>query len=157
MEQAEEPGAPFSIVAAVRDAIAASQHQLERPVELRVGTGAERVEGFGTRHLFTQVMVELIRNAVQASGPQVRVSIEVDHDGAKVSIAVSDDGPGVLEADRERIFRRGVTLRPDGTGQGLADARDIVRDMSGDIRVEGGTGGGARFVVTLPSHTQETT
>lgn len=157
MEQAEEPGALFSIVAAVRDAIAASQHQLERPVELRVGTGAERIEVFGTRHLFTQVMIELCRNAVQAGGPRVQVSIEVDHDGAKVSIAISDDGPGVLEADRERIFRRGVTLRPHGTGQGLADARDIVRDMSGDIRVEDGAGGGTRFVVTLPCHTQETT
>lgn len=152
MEQAEEPGAPFRIVAAVRDAIAASQHQLERSIELHTGAGVDHAEVFGTRDLMTQVLVELIRNAVQAGGPRVLVTISVDHDGATVSIAISDDGPGVPRGDQERIFRRGVTLRPGGTGQGLADARDIVRDMSGEISAVDGPGGGARFVVTLPSH-----
>lgn len=157
MEQAEEPGAPFSIVAAVRDAIAASQPQLERPISLSVGRGVDGVEALGSRDLFTQAMAELIRNAVQAGGPRVRVSVEVEQDGAKVTIVISDDGPGVPPADRDRIFRRGVTSRPGGTGQGLANVRDIVQDMSGDIRVEEGAGGGARFVVTLPSHIKEAT
>lgn len=155
MEQAEEPGAPFSVVAAVRDAIAASQHQLEQPVDLRIGPDVDRIEVFGRRELFTQVIVELIRNAVQVGGPRVRVAIEVEHEGARVMILICDDGPGIPVADRERIFQRGVTLRAGGTGQGLADVRDIVLDMSGDIRVEAGASGGARFVITLPSHSRE--
>jgi signal transduction histidine kinase len=69
---------------------------------------------------------------------------------------VTDTGPGVPEADRQRIFERFVqveerTHRPrSGTGLGLAIAHEIVTHHGGRLWVESGPEGGARFVFTLP-------
>jgi signal transduction histidine kinase len=74
-----------------------------------------------------------------------------------VTLVVADDGPGVPEQQRERIFERFVRLDESrhtdsgGAGLGLAIARDIARDHGGDIEVGERDGGGARFVVTLPA------
>jgi signal transduction histidine kinase len=61
---------------------------------------------------------------------------------------VADDGPGIPEAERERVFESGVSS--DGGGHGLYVARTIVDTLDGDIRVEESELGGAAFVVELP-------
>jgi two-component system sensor histidine kinase KdpD len=73
----------------------------------------------------------------------------------RVELRVVDHGPGIPEAERERVFdqfyrlgRNGRTP-PDSTGMGLAISRGIVEALGGTIRVEGTPGGGATFVVSL--------
>ncbi|MET9627314.1 HAMP domain-containing sensor histidine kinase [Lentzea sp. NPDC006480] len=107
------------------------------------------VVGDGQR--LAQVLVNLVDNARQASGPQGVVRISVDSFG----FVVSDNGPGVPEAERERIFDRLVRLddardrRSGGSGLGLAIARGVVRAHGGDLICEP-SAGGAVFRVFLP-------
>jgi signal transduction histidine kinase len=77
--------------------------------------------------------------------------------GERVYLAVDDAGPGIPEAERERIwepFYRGaaaVRASSTGTGIGLAVVRDLVERHGGQARVEQSRRGGARFVVELPA------
>lgn len=107
------------------------------------------VVGDGQR--LAQVLVNLVDNARQATGPGGVVRIHVDPNG----FTVSDNGPGVPEADRERIFDRLVRLddardrRSGGSGLGLAIARGVVRAHGGELTCEP-SAGGAVFRVVLP-------
>jgi two-component system, NtrC family, nitrogen regulation sensor histidine kinase NtrY len=105
--------------------------------------------------LIRRVLANLVENAVQAIEPTgqlpaVRIAIaEGDH---AACLFIDDNGPGVAEEARERIFDPYVTTKEHGTGLGLAIVRKIVLDHGGDVRVapEPSPLGGARFVVTLP-------
>ncbi|MDX8037465.1 HAMP domain-containing sensor histidine kinase [Lentzea sp. BCCO 10_0856] len=107
------------------------------------------VVGDGQR--LAQVLANLVDNARQATGPGGAVRIRVDVTG----FTVSDDGPGVPEGERERIFDRLVRLddardrRSGGSGLGLAIARGVVRAHGGELTCEP-SGRGAVFRVVLP-------
>lgn len=105
--------------------------------------------------LFT-VLSHLMHNAI-AFCPPGREVIEIEagevrmpdgQDG--ISIAISDNGPGVEEKNREKIFEPFFTLRPDGTGLGLAIVRQTIEEHHGSITVDSGRRGGARFTIQLP-------
>ena len=83
----------------------------------------------------------LFRNAVEHAGPAVAVTVAATPEG----FAVADDGPGVPEADRERVFESGVTDAADGTGFGLAIVRAIAESHGWTASVTRGAEGGARF------------
>ncbi|GLY54691.1 HAMP domain-containing sensor histidine kinase [Lentzea sp. NBRC 102530] len=108
------------------------------------------VVGDGQR--LAQVLANLVDNARQATGPTGTVRIRVDLTG----FTVSDNGPGVPDAERERIFDRLVRLddardrRSGGSGLGLAIARGVVRAHGGDLTCEP-SASGAVFRVRLPA------
>ena len=95
-----------------------------------------------------QVIANVIANAVEAGPPPVRVAVEASRDGLVIDIA--DRGPGVPEAERERIFEPFVTKKTRGTGLGLAIARRIVMLHGGTIVVGDAPGGGALFHIVIP-------
>ncbi|MGW5381779.1 sensor histidine kinase [Nocardia sp. NPDC003963] len=105
----------------------------------------------GSRSQIGRVLGNLVDNAQRHAATAVRVTLK--RRGGRAVLAVADDGPGVPEADRERIFQRFVRLddarsRDDGgAGLGLAIVRDVVQRHEGTIRVESADSGGARFVV----------
>jgi signal transduction histidine kinase len=86
-----------------------------------------------------------------------RVSFTLTEARGTAILTVTDDGPGIPEADRERVFERFArvdearTAAAGGTGLGLAIAREIVVRHRGTIAVDPDGAGGARFVVTLPT------
>ncbi|MFA9565804.1 MAG: sensor histidine kinase, partial [Acidimicrobiales bacterium] len=104
-------------------------------------------------------MARLVRNLLNnaARHARQRVTIALKQDDGVVRLVVEDDGSGVPEHDRERIFDRFTrldearTASTGGTGLGLAIARDIAVAHGGSIRCETALGGGARFVVELPA------
>jgi PAS domain S-box-containing protein len=99
-----------------------------------------------------EVITNLLDNALKYGGPSDPIDVDVRADGARVSFAVRDRGPGIAPDQRERIFQpfeRGDTKMP-GVGLGLHVAREIVLLHGGRIAVEAPDDGGARFVVTLP-------
>ena len=65
--------------------------------------------------------------------------------------SVADDGPGVSESLRGRIFEPFFSTWPGGRGLGLAISRDVLRDHGGTVTCEERTGGGALFVMCVPS------
>jgi signal transduction histidine kinase len=108
----------------------------------------------GSRDELTRLARNLLENAERHAATTVRVELATD-DG-HVRLVVADDGPGVPEADRERIFDRFARLddarsrASGGTGLGLAIVKDIAEHHGGTVRLDG-SAGGARFVVQLPS------
>lgn len=133
------------------DAIGLVQPQAtERNVGLEQ-EGVGELAARGQARAVTQILVNLIGNAVRHSpdGGIVRVTLSV---GDAASVTVSDQGPGVAEADRERIFERFEQAEPrgEGAGLGLAISRRLARSMGGDIRLDSAAGEGARFTLTLP-------
>jgi signal transduction histidine kinase len=71
-------------------------------------------------------------------------------DASQVTLHITDTGPGVAPEHRESIFNPFFTTRDEGTGLGLAISHELVRRHDGELRLGDG-GGGATFVVTLPT------
>jgi nitrogen fixation/metabolism regulation signal transduction histidine kinase len=106
------------------------------------------------RTLFRRVLANLVENATQAAqavGKTPEILLHAEPRDGRAAILVDDNGPGVPEAERERIFDPYVTHREGGTGLGLAIVRKIVIDHGGDVTVVSSPQGGARFIVELPS------
>lgn len=99
-----------------------------------------------------QILVNLLGNAVRHSPDKGTVALIVEQRGNLAAATVADEGPGVAEADQERIFERyeRVGDAPGGTGLGLAISRRLARSMGGDIQLQSAPGEGARFTLTLP-------
>jgi two-component system sensor histidine kinase HydH len=98
---------------------------------------------------FQQVVTNLVENALQstADGP---VEVRVGEEAGRLVVEVRDRGPGVPEADRDRIFEPFVTTRAKGVGLGLAVARQIVALHQGSLVVLDAPGGGACFRLEIP-------
>jgi C4-dicarboxylate-specific signal transduction histidine kinase len=99
-----------------------------------------------------QVFTNLLQNALDAvsetPNPEVRVAVSTKNDF--VEVAVTDNGPGIAPAVREKLFEPYVTGKAHGTGLGLAIARNIVVEHGGSIECVHHEGSGARFLVALP-------
>jgi two-component system sensor histidine kinase FlrB len=103
-----------------------------------------------SREALVGAVLNLVTNALQAAGPNATVDVDSRLDGQMAEIRVTDNGPGVPAALRQRIFEPFFTSRPDGTGLGLAVVRSVVEAHGGDVRLDSSDGAGARFVLRLP-------
>ena len=101
-----------------------------------------------------QVFLNLLRNAYEAVGEGGRISIALTAgtgpEGRTYLVRVADDGCGIPEKDRENIFEPFFSTKSSGFGLGLANARKLVEQHGGSIRVAAKRGKGSAFVVTLP-------
>ncbi len=128
----------------------------ERGVLLEVDAPAP-APAMADRDRLVQLLLILVDNAVDHSPRGTTVTVRVARAGGSVNLQVDDQGPGIPEKERERIFEpftrlKGTTRHGSGgTGLGLAIARRIANAMGGTIRAESPAGGGARFAVTLPA------
>ena len=97
-----------------------------------------------------EVFENLFSNSVEHGRPDVTVRLGTlsDDAGAVTGFFVADDGPGIPEEERERIFERGYTTSADGTGFGLAIVADIVEAHGWALSVAASEFGGARFEIT---------
>ncbi|MGH7434946.1 MAG: ATP-binding protein, partial [Polyangiaceae bacterium] len=111
------------------------------------------------RQMLRRVVVNLVRNAVEAVRPpssssearRGQVLVRAERRGDGVSIVVEDDGPGVPDDARERVFDPYVTTKSEGTGLGLSIVKKIVVEHRGWITAgKSERLGGAAFVVGLP-------
>jgi signal transduction histidine kinase len=123
----------------LRDALAGRELEIKVPADAALRCDTDQV---------TQILVNLVANAIDAGGPRGRVGViwGVDDEGAE--LVVWDDGAG-FETDPSQLFSAWFTTKPRGTGLGLAITQRIVRAHGWGIdavRVEGRT----RFVVTIP-------
>jgi len=100
--------------------------------------------------LATQVILALLHNAVEATPPGGRIRLGAQADGEQVALRVSDSGPGIPADLRDKVFEPFFSTRADGTGLGLAVARQIAEAHGGSLRAGTPAGGGAEFTLRLP-------
>jgi len=147
-----------SLEAAVRGVVEALSPLAEergQRVDVRLAPEAARARFHPLR--IEQVLTNLLSNAIRFAPKGGRIEVttrRVAKAGAEhVEVAVSDDGPGVPAADRERIFLpwvRGGAQSDGGLGLGLAICKHLVEAHGGTIAVGESALGGARFAFTLP-------
>jgi len=103
-----------------------------------------------------QILFNLVGNAVKFTH-RGRVVVTVDWDGECLIFAVKDTGPGIAEADQQRIFEpfeqidSGSTREQGGSGLGLAICRDMARVIGGTVRLDSEDGAGATFTLSVPA------
>lgn len=98
-----------------------------------------------------QVLVNVLQNALDALGnrPDPRIELTISRDGDRLHLTVADNGPGITNALADRIFHPFVTGRPGGLGLGLGIARDIMRELGGELEPAPSPLGGAAFLISM--------
>jgi len=101
---------------------------------------------------FKRVIINLVGNAIQAMQNKGKVDIRIEHDirSNRVSIDIADDGPGIRDEDKEKLFLPYFSTKKDGTGLGLAIASKVVTDHRGYIRIRDNSPRGTIFSIELP-------
>lgn len=117
--------------------------------EIRCDGDNTTIEGYydPLRRAFSNVL----RNAVEACDGRGTITVAIGRQHGRLRVALSDDGPGVPEATREKIFEPYYTEKGDGTGLGLAIVRQTIEQHHGTIAVTDTAGGGATFLVIFPA------
>ncbi len=97
-----------------------------------------------------QAIVNVVRNAIEASPFGGTVVVELGGRDRGAAVAVRDQGPGIAAADRDAVFAPFFTTKERGTGLGLAIAREFTEAHGGRLWVEPAPQGGSMFVIWLP-------
>ncbi|MBE7209933.1 MAG: hybrid sensor histidine kinase/response regulator, partial [Gluconacetobacter diazotrophicus] len=144
---------------AIETVLALLAHRIGAEMEVRLALRAPAVLRCQPA-LLNQVVMNIVGNAADAlhghevsagaSGKVIEVASRMD--GGIYEISISDNGPGIPDAVRERVFEPFFTTKPvgAGTGLGLSIAWSVVRANGGTIEVERSASGGARFVIRVP-------
>ncbi|WP_251330914.1 hybrid sensor histidine kinase/response regulator [Haloplanus pelagicus] len=109
----------------------------------------------GDRSRLKQLLENLVRNSVEHGSTTNRTESDDSVEPLTVTVGtmdggfyVEDDGPGIPDADRERVFDPGVSTAEDGTGFGLSIVEQVAEAHGWTVRITDGTRGGTRFEIT---------
>ncbi|MCB2227243.1 MAG: PAS domain S-box protein [Desulfarculaceae bacterium] len=119
-------------------------------VELSLNKDEELPRVMADNDRLSQVLINLINNAVQAAGEGAKVEVALMANGNGVKLEVRDDGPGLDPAHLEEIFTPFFTTKSGGTGLGLPVARRIIEEHGGSIELANREGGGTIARILLP-------
>ena len=104
----------------------------------------------GVRDYLTQVVLNLVLNAVDATDDQGHIQVAAPVEDGWLVLTVADDGRGISIADRCRLFQPFFTTKAHGTGLGLFISRQILEDYAGTLSFRSEPGEGSTFFVRLP-------
>lgn len=146
------------LAAIVEQALDANRtYGAERKVSLSLTSALPAVEVRVDSQRLMQVFSNLLSNAIKYSPECGTVGVSVEPHGKSVRVTITDNGPGIPEKFRSRIFQKfsqadsSDTRQKGGTGLGLAITRELVVRMSGQIGFDSEEGKGARFFFELPT------
>jgi two-component system sensor kinase FixL len=126
----------------------------ERGITVRLQTAARLPAVLVDKIQIQQVIVNLMRNAVEAMEQSARRELTLEAtlaaEGGPVIVRVVDTGPGLAPDVANRLFQPFVTTKPQGMGVGLSICRSIVEGHGGTLVAESSPGGGTVFSFTLP-------
>lgn len=141
----------------VNDALVAvtpSAHGRKQTIELAMSASLPNV--YVDADMLRRVLINLIENAIKYSPFKGQMLLTTEAAGDFVRISIQDDGPGIPEGDRERVFDKFTRLKnsknewPSGLGVGLAFCKLAVQAHGGKIWVEAAPERGSKFIFTLP-------
>jgi signal transduction histidine kinase len=127
----------------------------EKKLDFKVDAPKEMPKGHGDERRLTQVILNLVGNAIKFTD-QGEVVIRATSSNGSFTVAVKDTGPGISQADQGKIFEEfqqadnSATKKKGGTGLGLSISRRIVEMHGGKLWVESEVGKGSVFSFTLP-------
>ncbi len=143
---------PVDLRDAITDTLRLAEPALQSRVTLTVDLPGDPVTVEGDQGQLQQALINIVLNARDAmpEGGAIHVSLHADHAVATINIA--DNGPGMDEETRTRIFEPFYTTKPpgSGTGLGMAITYGIVQGHHGTVTVDSGPGSGTTFSITLP-------
>jgi len=148
---------PVDLTAILDEAVDALEPRLARK-GLRIDRAADAAPAVvpGNRFLLAQALANLLDNALDFSPPGGAIGLRLRRDGQLLLLQVSDQGPGVPDFARDRVFERFYSLpRPDGgrsSGLGLSFVREVANLHGGAIRLVNREAGGALAELSLPVH-----
>lgn len=158
LTSAERVGIDAVIAQAVdRNRVAAESHRISL-----VPSGKIRAEVYGDEQLLVTAVDNLISNAVQYSPDGSRIGIGVSVANGVVEIGVTDQGVGIPDDERDRVFERFFRVdaarsrNTGGSGLGLSIVKHVVQNHGGDIRVWSQQGRGSTFTIRLPEASHDT-
>jgi signal transduction histidine kinase len=150
----------YSVREVVQTAVAELESlAAEKQLALEAAIPADLPRARGDARRITQVLLNLVGNAVKFTEAG-KVRIEVTTADGAFLVSVADTGPGIAEADQEKIFEEfhqadgSSTREKGGTGLGLSIARRIIELHGGRVWVESTLGQGSTFRVKLPVHVE---
>jgi two-component system phosphate regulon sensor histidine kinase PhoR len=127
----------------------------DQQVEITIAPDAALVRADSAR--LSDALRNLLENASNYSPPGGRIDIGAHRVGSSVKISVADRGPGIPEADLDRIFERFYRVDrsrardPGGTGLGLSIVKHLIESQGGHVTAAPRDGGGSVFEITLPA------
>ena len=100
-----------------------------------------------------QAFINLFDNAISAMNNNGTITVEVSYDSILklVSIEVADDGKGISDAEKTKLFEPYFSTKKSGMGLGLAIVNSVIKDHNGSIRVQDNQPAGAKFIIELPA------
>ncbi len=130
-------------------------HSIDDRIHINWYPATENVIVNADRTHINRLFTNLILNAMQAIPADRTVQIDITEElkGGRVLIKIKDNGNGIEENLRDKIFTPNFTTKTSGTGLGLAMSKGIVEQLKGNIWFETETGMGSTFFVDLPVHT----
>jgi two-component system OmpR family sensor kinase len=156
-EQPDRPKEPVDLTALARDAVQDARARApEREVSLAEDGPAVVI---GDELQLRQVFTNLLGNAIVHTPDGSPIEVVVHGGAEQATLSVSDHGPGIPAEERERLFERfwrregGRERGRAGAGLGLAIVQGVVDAHGGSVEIREVPGGGASFVVTLPTRT----
>lgn len=140
----------LNLTAVVSHAVALLQSEAEQLQIKIICDCQENILVYGNQDRLTQLLLNVVKNALQAMPDGGTVRIKAGIEGRHATVRVSDNGPGISQEDLSRIFEPFFTTKARGTGLGLALCRKIVEEHEGKITVQTVVGEGTAVTITFP-------
>ena len=124
---------------------------VQQGLEIRYTRSSEPVWIMGNKDQCLRILNNLLKNAVQATdevtNPTITITVELNDD--EIKVAVQDNGIGISDTLKEKMFTPNFTTKSTGSGLGLAMVKNIVDGLGGKIWFENNEGRGVTFFVTF--------
>ena len=149
-----EPFAPAAVIKNCCELLALRARDAR--LTLTVSVPGDLPDVLADKRAVKQVLLNLLSNAIKFTDPGGQVAVSARADGARLAIAVEDNGIGISEADLPRIgdpffqARSGHDRRHDGTGLGLSIVKGLIGLHGGDVEMKSELGKGTRITVRVP-------
>jgi signal transduction histidine kinase len=153
--------ADYSIKDIVHNVVSAVEPlATKKKLNFQVDVLADIPAAHGDEQKLTQVLLNLTGNAIKFTDVG-EVAIKVTADNGSYTVAIKDTGPGISDADQEKLFQQfqqadnSITKSKGGTGLGLAISKKIIELHGGSISVQSSIGQGSTFAFTLPINVEQ--
>jgi signal transduction histidine kinase len=153
-EKEEANTEPLSQVIDRVTSLLASQLR-KKSITLTVTGWEEGKAFFVAGEKLSQVFLNIILNGIDATPPKGEITVKTSKNSAGLTVTVKDNGPGIPDEFKDKIFSAFYSTKESGTGLGLSISKKIVESYGGTLTLSDAESGGACFIVFLPKQNSE--